>query len=42
MQWAEREAARYGCSVSFVVNNALSDTSGIELFESLKAARRRK
>lgn len=39
--WAEREASRYGCSVSFVINNAISIVSGVELFESLVDAQDR-
>jgi hypothetical protein len=32
-RWAEREAARYDVSVSFVVNNAISFVSGVEAEE---------
>jgi hypothetical protein len=40
-QWARREAARFGCSLSFVINNALSVVSGIELFDSYLQQRNR-
>ncbi|CAB4190178.1 hypothetical protein UFOVP1196_38 [uncultured Caudovirales phage] len=39
--WAESEAARSDCHVSFVINNALSVVSGVEIFETLAQARKR-
>jgi hypothetical protein len=40
-QWVHREAMRFGCSHSFVINNALSVVSNIELFDDYLQQRNR-